>query len=189
MAEAAPKETRRSFLRDLLRGASLLLGGAALGGLVARGRAEELVWQIDPEKCNQCGLCATKCVLTPSAVKVVHQYEMCGYCKLCFGFFRDQRPDDSEGAENQRCPTGAIQRRFVEEPYYQYMIEESLCIGCGKCVKGCGAYGNGSLYLQARHDRCLNCNQCAIATACPAQAWVRVPRSKPYILKTKRAND
>ena len=122
-------------------------------------------------------------------MKCVHGYALCGYCKLCFGFFRDQRPGDSEGAENQRCPTGAIKRTFVEDPYFQYTIDESLCIGCAKCVKGCQAYGNGSLYLQSRHDRCLNCNQCSIATACPAQAWIRVPRSKPYVLKTKKAND
>jgi electron transport complex protein RnfB len=184
----APK-SRREFLRDLVRGAGLLLFSGGLGALLSRGAADEMVWQLDPEKCISCGLCATTCVLTPSAVKCVHQTAMCGYCKLCFGYFRDQRPDDGTGAENVRCPTDAIRRRFVEEPYYEYMIDEPRCIGCAKCVKGCEAYGNGSLYLQVRHDRCANCNQCAIATACPAQAFVRVPKRKPYILKTKKAND
>jgi electron transport complex protein RnfB len=188
VVEAPPKRNRREFLRDALRAAGLLLGAGALGGLAGRARADDYVWQLDPEKCNQCGQCATHCVLTPSAVKVVHQFAMCGYCKLCFGFFRDERPGDSEAAEDVRCPTGAIKRRFVEDPYFQYTIDESLCIGCAKCVKGCQAYGNGSLYLQTRYDRCLNCNQCSIAAACPAQAWVRVPRSKPYIMKTRRAN-
>jgi electron transport complex protein RnfB len=44
---------------------------------------------------------------------------------------------------------------------------------------------NGSLYLQVRHDRCLNCNQCSIAVACPTQAFERVPSSDPYLLKKK----
>ncbi len=48
-------------------------------------------------------------------------------------------------------------------------------MGCGKCVKGCNMFGNGSLYLQVSHDRCVNCNICAISTACPAQAFRQVP--------------
>ncbi len=82
------------------------------------------------------------------------------------------------------CPLGAIQRRFIEEPYFEYTIDETLCVGCGKCVKGCNAFGNGSLYLQVRHDRCVNCNDCAIARACPAGAFRRVPASRPYRMKT-----
>jgi electron transport complex protein RnfB len=80
-------------------------------------------------------------------------------------------------------PTGAIKRTFVEDPYYEYTIDKTLCIGCGKCVKGCNAFGNGSLFLQVQHDRCLNCNECSIAAACPSQAYSRVPVDKPYILK------
>ena len=41
---------------------------------------------------------------------------------------------DLEAAENQACPTGAITRRFVETPYYEYTIDEELCNGCGKCA-------------------------------------------------------
>jgi len=51
-------------------------------------------------------------------------------------------------------PDGAIKRAYVEDPYFEYTIDERLCIGCGKCVKGCNAFGNGSLQLQVRHDRC-----------------------------------
>jgi electron transport complex protein RnfB len=51
-------------------------------------------------------------------------------------------------------------------------------------VKGCGAFGNGSLQLQVRHDRCKNCNQCSIARNCPSQAWTRVPANKPSLLKS-----
>jgi electron transport complex protein RnfB len=108
---------------------------------------------------------------------------MCGYCRICFGFFGPEPHDINEGAENQLCPTGAIKRTFVEDPYYEYTIDEPLCMGCGKCVLGCNTFGNGSLFLQVRHDRCLNCNECSIAAACPSGAYKRVPADKPYLLK------
>jgi electron transport complex protein RnfB len=108
---------------------------------------------------------------------------MCGYCTLCFGYFRPDAAELETGAENQLCPTGALVRRFVEDPYYEYTIDESLCVGCGKCVKGCNTFGNGSLHLQVRHDRCVDCNECSIARACPAQAFRRVPASRPYRFK------
>jgi electron transport complex protein RnfB len=34
-----------------------------------------------------------------------------------------------------------------------------------------------------RHDRCLNCNECAIARVCPADAFRRVPVDQPYLDK------
>jgi electron transport complex protein RnfB len=88
------------------------------------------------------------------------------------------------GAENCLCPTAAIKRTFVEDPYYEYSIDEKLCIGCAKCVEGCNRFGNGSLFLQVRHDRCVNCNECSIAQVCPGDAFRRVPASHPYLLKT-----
>lgn len=176
-------ETRRGFLGGMLRfagaGTLALLGGAAS----RRAKARACVWQIDPDACAQCGRCATACVLLPSAVKCVHAYAMCGYCQLCFGYFDPRAPSLNEGAENQLCPTGAIRRTFVEDPYFEYTVEEALCIGCGKCVKGCNTFGNGSLFLQVRHDRCVNCNECSIARVCPADAFRRVPAGQPYLLK------
>lgn len=177
--------TRREFLGHCLRGAGVLGTGLVLGSLTRRRQTGDMVWQIDPNKCIACGKCAKACVLNPSTVKCVHEYAMCGYCRLCFGYFNDERPDDREGAESQRCPTAAIIRTYVEDPYYQYVIDEPKCIGCGLCVKGCKTFGNSSLILQVRHDRCLNCNECAIAAQCPAQAFVRVPADKPYLLRTK----
>ncbi|NQT14653.1 MAG: hypothetical protein HQ582_17990, partial [Planctomycetes bacterium] len=32
---------------------------------------------------------------------------------------------------------------------------------------------------------CLGCNECAIAVACPTQAFRRVPAGAPYLLKSK----
>src|SRR6185436_15728344 len=82
------------------------------------------------------------------------------------------------GAENQLCPTAAIKRTYVEDPYYEYTIDEQLCIGCAKCVEGCNRFGNGSLFLQIRHDRCVNCNECSIARVCPGDAFRRQPASR-----------
>jgi electron transport complex protein RnfB len=174
---------RRDVLRLGLGGAAALaLGGVA--ALAARGAgAQPRVWQIDPALCVQCENCALKCVRTPSAVKCFHTFSMCGYCKLCFGFFPPGATALNESAENQLCPTGAIRRSLVEEPYFEYAIDEDLCIGCAKCVKGCNAFGNGSLFLQVQHDLCLHCNECSIARQCPAQAFRRVPADRPYLLK------
>jgi len=166
--------SRREFLRGGVRGAALV-GIGGLAGITAwRSGRKDMVWQIDPDKCIACGNCATNCVLEPSAVRCVHAFHMCGYCKRCFGYFEPQADQFDTAAENQLCPTGAITRTFTEEPYYEYTIDEHLCIGCGKCVKGCAAFGNSSLFLQVRHDLCLNCNECAIAAACPSDAFVRI---------------
>lgn len=176
--------TRRQFLRDGARVATMTGLGVLTGMLATRTASAGWVWQIDPAKCLHCGNCATHCVLEQSAVKCVQAYAMCGYCELCTGFFVPDPNELTTAAENQLCPTAAIQRTFVEDPYFQYSIDESLCIGCSRCVEGCTRFGNASLYLQIRHDRCLHCNQCSIARACPAQAIQRVPAQHPYLLKT-----
>ncbi|MBN1410954.1 MAG: hypothetical protein JW969_08915 [Spirochaetales bacterium] len=174
---------RRDFLKKGFF-ASLLAGVTSLFGFsLFKTKTENTVWQIDPDLCSQCGQCATKCVLTPSAVKCVHAYSVCGYCQLCSGYFLPNTITLTTAAENQLCPTGAIKRTFIEDPYYEYVIDESLCIGCAKCVTGCTVFGNGSLFLQIRHDRCLNCNECSIARECPARAISRVNRDTPYLLK------
>ena len=174
---------RRDFIRSTAR-ITLALGIGGVSGLaLSKSTKEEWVWQIDPFKCTQCGRCAEECVLTPSAVKCVHAFDLCGYCDLCGGYFKPGVIDLHTGAENQLCPTAAIKRDFIEEPFFEYTIDEDLCIGCGKCVKGCSAFGNGSLHLQIRHDLCLNCNQCAIARLCPSDAITRAEASKPYNFK------
>ncbi|MBU4329768.1 MAG: ferredoxin [Acidobacteria bacterium] len=174
---------RRGFLKSSLNTLSGLLIGGIGGLLFSRSSKKEMVWQIDPEICIQCERCAANCVLAHSAVKCVHSFSMCGYCDLCSGYLEPGARSRDTGAENQLCPTGALKRTFIENPYFEYTIDEKLCIGCGKCVKGCAAFGNGSLCLQVRHDRCLNCNECSIARSCPSQAWKRVPADRPYILR------
>jgi electron transport complex protein RnfB len=180
---------RRSFLGDGLRtaGVMALVGtGGFLAGQSSQG--EQLVWQLDPDKCMACANCATHCVLDMSAVRCVNCFDMCGYCDICTGYFEMNYTALDTAAENQACPTGAIIRKFIEDKagqrFYEYTIDEPLCIGCGKCVKGC-ALMNGSLYLQVQHDLCLDCNECSIATACPTQAFYRIPASQREILKRK----
>ena len=174
---------RRQFLRDGSRAAALTGLGGLLGVLGTRSTSATTVWQIDPSKCLRCDRCATHCVLEQSAVKCVHAHAICGYCQLCTGYFVPEPSELNTAAENQLCPTAAIKRTFVEDPYYEYAIDEQLCIGCAKCVEGCNRFGNGSLFLQIRHDRCVNCNECSIAQVCPGDAFRRVPVQHPYLLK------
>jgi len=191
MAEDASKKDRRAFLSDAVRTTSIMaLAGA--GGFLAgrRTQGEQMVWQLDPDKCTACGNCATYCVLDVSAVKCVNCFDMCGFCDICTGYFEMNYTSLDTAAENQACPTAAIVRTFIEEKsgqrFYEYTIDRPLCIGCGKCVKGC-ALMNGSLYLQVEHDRCVNCNECSIATACPTEAFYRIPASQAEILKARAA--
>jgi electron transport complex protein RnfB len=175
--------SRRQFLK---RGGGFLAAislSGAVGWAARKPHAGHTVWQLDPNVCVQCGNCQTECVLTPSAVKCVHAYAVCGYCDLCSGYLVEGARSLDTAAENRLCPTGAIKRTFVEDPYYEYTIDEKLCIACGRCVKGCTAFGNGSLFLQVRHDRCVNCNSCSIARSCPSGAYRRVPLEQPYLLK------
>ena len=176
-------QSRRAFLKNVLRysvGAAVVgVAGVAL----SKSQAQPWVWQIDPFKCTSCGRCATSCVLTPSAVKCVHAYALCGYCDLCGGYLKAGHLERNTAAENQLCPTAAIERHFIEAPYFAYKINEDLCIGCAKCVAGCTSFGNGSLHLQINQDLCSNCNECAIARVCPSNAISRMPADKAYQIK------
>jgi len=184
-----PKMNRREFLAKGIR-ASILAG---IGGIavftVKKTGTGETVWQLDPSRCIQCGRCATNCVRKQSAVRCTHVFAMCGYCDLCSGYFKQGTKELNTAAENHLCPTNAIRRKFVEDPFFEYTIDEPLCIGCGKCVKGCGAFGNGSLQLQVRQNLCDHCNECSIARSCPADAFSRVPAGKPYLLKQIAADN
>ena len=175
------KVDRRSFLNKGVR-LSMLVGLGGLGGtLLSNSTSVEMTWQLDASKCVQCGQCATSCVVSPSAVKCMHVFDMCGYCDLCGGYFRPGAKNLTTAAENQLCPTAAIERKYIEKPYFEYHIESELCIGCGKCVKGCVSFGNGSMQLQVNHELCVNCNECSIARACPVDAFSRVPVTDPYL--------
>lgn len=185
-----PERNKYQTRRDFVRMAGKIIITAPLiiipVSLAKKTSVTGYVWQIDPYKCTQCGQCKTNCVLTPSASKCMHAFVMCGYCDLCGGYLRQGVKTIGTGAENQLCPTGAITRKFIEEPYFEYTINENLCDGCAKCVKGCGDFGNGSLHMQIRHNLCVNCNDCSIARACPSQAISRVPADHQYLPKDKK---
>ncbi|MFV0555118.1 MAG: hypothetical protein ACK5LR_10515 [Mangrovibacterium sp.] len=177
--------TRRKALQTM---GTIIAGGAiAATGIRFAGKTHadegDMYWQIDPAKCTHCQRCETHCVLKVSAVKCVHANKVCGYCDLCGGYYRSNVKELNTAAENMMCPTGAIKREFVEDPYFEYTINEDLCNGCAKCVKGCSSFGNGSLYLQIKRDLCVDCNECTIALACPSGAISRVPLNKAYNLK------
>lgn len=176
---------RRSFLTTGIRGgAAVALTAAAGATLATKLNADDSVWQIDPKLCVSCGLCETECVVVPSAVKCVHGYGICGYCAFCFGYLQPKATEQTTAAENQMCPTSAIKRTLIEGPYFEYHIDETICVGCAKCVKGCSTFGNGSMFLQIKHNICVNCNECSIARACPVQAFKRAPAQTPYLLKS-----
>ncbi len=180
---------RREFIQNGARlSLALALGGIA-GLSLSKVAGDDYVWQIDPFVCLQCERCATDCVMTPSAVKCVHAYDLCGYCDLCGGYFKPDANELSTAGENQLCPTAAIERKFIEEPYFEYHIIEDLCIGCAKCVAGCTSFGNGSLHLQINHNICLNCNECSIARVCPSNAIKRVKASEAYLIKGDFTNN
>lgn len=177
---------RRDFFRKIgtaLAGASIAAVGVGGATKVKGNRKSDLYWQIDHEKCIQCGRCETSCVMPMSAVRCMHANKVCGYCDLCGGYYRTNAKELNTAAENMLCPTGAISRKFVEEPYFEYTIDEALCNGCGKCVKGCSSFGNGSLFLQIRQELCLNCNECNIAKVCPSGAISRVSYEEAYKFK------
>ena len=110
------KITRRDFIKRGT-GLALVAGVSALSGFAGlRALAGDTVWQIDPDKCTQCGKCATSCVQNPSAVKCVHAFALCGYCVLCSGFYKPNTRVLDTAAENRQCPTGAITRTFIEDP-------------------------------------------------------------------------
>jgi electron transport complex protein RnfB len=175
--------TRRQFIDRTGRVIGFVtLGGAA--GLLVKRAAANTVYQVDPAKCTSCDLCRTSCVLSHSAVKAVNDFAKCGYCMLCPAYMDvTSRPDERGIPTGLVCPQDALKRRVVgtvdpDDPnnnYYEYIVDEARCDGCGKCVKAClPPAGNGSLRLEIRYDRCVECNECAIQIACPDRAIVRV---------------
>ena len=184
------KLTRREVLGHAARGGALLgLGG--LAAYLARGSNAEGAWRIDCDKCvnsrlgavgvEVCDQCAVSCVLPLSAVRAVNDYAKCGRCYICPAYFDVKSAISAEGLPSQKlCPRDAIQREPIgdidpDDPannYYEYLIDEKLCNGCGKCVMDCKEpAGLSSIRLEVRHNLCVDCNRCSIAVVCPDDAY------------------
>jgi Na+-translocating ferredoxin:NAD+ oxidoreductase subunit B len=106
MNEKHKQVTRRDALAWLLRAGTGALVAAFAVKAASRPAGDRMVWQLDPRKCIQCGRCETECVLQPSAVKCVHGYAMCGYCKLCFGYFKPDAPRLTRRRRTRSAPPG-----------------------------------------------------------------------------------
>lgn len=187
-----PPTTRREMLGHVVRGATLV----GIGGIVAyltKKAGGSGAWQLDPEKCinsrlgavnvEVCERCATECVLALSAVRAVNDHAKCGRCYICPAYFEIKSAMDSRGLPSQKlCPRDAIERKpigWVDEydpanNFYEYVIDEKKCNGCGRCVLGCKEpAGLSSIRLEVRYELCVDCNRCAIAQACPDEAYER----------------
>jgi len=177
--------TRRGVLAAIAAGAAFLV----------RKANGQMVWQVDATRCvnsrlgevgvEGCTLCTTQCVVSLSAVRAVNDHARCGRCNICPAYFKITSPVDEHGLPSQKvCPRDAITRRPIgkvdpEDPannFYEYVIDEQKCDGCGKCVMQCKEpLGLGSITLRVRYDKCVNCNRCTISKACPKDALVQLP--------------
>ena len=186
--------TRRDVLGGAVRGTVLAaLGGGAIF-LVHKAQGQ-VVWQIDAGRCinsrlgevgvEACNLCTTECVVALSAVRAINEYAKCGRCNICPAYFNITSAVDARGLPSEKlCPRDAIERKPIgkvdpEDPannFYEYIIDEEKCDGCGKCVMQCKEpLGLGSIVLRVRYNKCVDCNRCAISRACPKDALLQVP--------------
>jgi electron transport complex protein RnfB len=183
------KITRREMLGHAARGAALV-GLAGTAGILVLKAHKSYAWVIDPGKCVNsklglvgveiCELCATDCVLTLSAVRAVNEFSECGRCYVCPSYYKITSAVGADGLPSEKvCPRDAIKREAIgwidpDDPannFYEYTIDETKCNGCGRCVMECKEpAGLSSIRLEVRHNVCLDCNRCSIATACPEDA-------------------
>ncbi len=186
--------TRRDVLGHAARGAALLGMGGLIGYLIKHGSVEG-AWRINVDQCvnsrlgalgvDVCDKCATTCVLALSAVRAVNDHAACGRCYICPAYFDVNSAINEEGLPSAKlCPRDAIERFEIgwvdpDDPannYYEYVIDEVKCNGCGRCVMACKEpAGLSSIRLEVRHDLCLDCNRCSIAQVCPDDAYIREP--------------
>ena len=178
---------------ELLRRGGHALGLAVLGTATARilskpsedadfiAQGRRFAWQIDPEKCQSCGLCETTCVRKASAVKAVNDPQKCSNCVVCHGHITNTHIDSERiYTDGDRvCPYDAVVRENFSggaDGLFIYTNDPARCVGCAQCVKHCNELGSKSMFLVIRPDLCLGCNECSIAVACPHDAIERIPR-------------
>jgi electron transport complex protein RnfB len=182
---------------DSTRRAAVLATLAGGAGFLIQKAHGQLVWQVDASRCvnsrlgeggEACALCTTSCVVALSAVRAVNEFGKCGRCNICPAYFNITSAVDEKGLPSEKlCPRDAIARKPIgkidpEDPannFYEYVIDEEKCDGCGKCVMKCKEpLGLGSIVLRVRYNRCVDCNMCAIARACPKDALIQLPTAE-----------
>lgn len=191
------KLTRRATLKGLSRAAALT-GMSGLAAFLVNKAHGQMVWQVDTARCvnsrlgevgvKVCDLCLKECVVKQSAVRAVNDFSQCGRCAICPAYFNVASAVGPNGLPSEKlCPRDAIARKPIGEVdpsdpannFYEYVIDEKKCDGCGKCVMACKEpAGLGSVRLMVRHDLCVDCNNCAISLACPKDALVQMPMPK-----------
>lgn len=193
------QHSRRDVLAKAAQGAAALaLGGSAFH--LVRKAEGQIAWSVNTSKCinsrlgmtgvEACTLCTTECVVALSAVKAVNEYSKCGRCNICPAYFNVTSAVNEKGLPSEKlCPRDAILRKPIGEidpddpanNFYEYVIDEKKCDGCGKCVMACKEpLGLGSIVLRVRHDLCVDCNHCAISKACPKDAIEQISLEKVF---------
>ena len=122
-----------------------------------------------------------------SAVRAVNNFSACGRCYICPAYYKITSAVGPDGLPSEKvCPRDAIERTPIgwidpDDPannFYEYTIDETKCNGCGLCVMECKEpAGLSSIVLEVRHNVCLDCNRCSIASVCPEDAYDRRPPS------------
>ena len=184
--------TRRELLGHAARGVAFVgLGGTVC--VLSLKANKTYAWTIGIDRCinsklgavgvEVCELCSTDCVLTLSAVRAVNEFSLCGRCYVCPAYYKITSALGPDGLPSEKvCPRDAIERKAIgwidpDDPannFYEYVIDEKKCNGCGRCVLECKEpAGLSSIRLEVRHNVCLDCNRCSIATACPEEAFDR----------------
>lgn len=173
-------------------------GMTAGAGFLINKAEGQIIWQIDPSKClnsrvgelgvKACTVCFKECVVAQSAVRAVNEFSKCGRCAICPAYFNVKSAVGKDGLPSEKlCPRDAIARRPIGEVdaadpannFYEYVIDEAKCDGCGKCAMACKEpAGLGAIHLRVRHNLCVSCNNCAISVACPKDAVVRLQTEK-----------
>lgn len=194
------KPTRRTTLKGLSRAAALAGMTGAAAFLVKKAEGQ-IVWQVDSGRClnsrvgeadsKVCDLCLKECVVTQSAVRAVNDFAQCGRCAICPAYFNVSSAVGPDGLPSEKlCPRDAIARKPIGEidpadpanNFYEYVIDEVKCDGCGKCVMACKEpAGLGSIRLMIRHNLCVDCNRCAISQACPKDALIQLTVPKALV--------
>jgi len=118
---------------------------------------------IDLDKCTGCGICMLACserkteTYRPSISRIrVFRQELPNLVKVVHCYQCNNAPCASS------CPVKAIS--LNEDNVW--IVDESICIGCGKCVEACPF---GAMFLNEEHNVAYKCDLCGGNPECVLQ--------------------